>query len=67
MDCADEVAILKRELSVVDTDQALQFDILRGKMTVDAQGSSITAPDIQAVRCATGFPAARSRPIQIRI
>jgi Cd2+/Zn2+-exporting ATPase len=59
MDCADEVAILKRELSsVVDTDQALQFDILRGKMTVDAQGSSITAPDIQAVRCATGFPAA---------
>ena len=37
MDCADEVAILKREMGpLVGDSSRLSFDILRGKMYVDS-------------------------------
>ncbi|HXH25303.1 MAG TPA: hypothetical protein VNI78_08650, partial [Vicinamibacterales bacterium] len=37
LDCAEEVAILKREVGpVVGGESRLGFDILRGRMTVDA-------------------------------
>ena len=36
MDCADEVAILRREIEpIVKEPGRLSFDILRGKMNVD--------------------------------
>jgi Cd2+/Zn2+-exporting ATPase len=59
MDCADEIAILKRELgSVLDPERALRFDILRGKMLVDTTGAgSVNAADIQAVVARTGMRA----------
>ncbi|MBI3476330.1 MAG: cadmium-translocating P-type ATPase [Acidobacteria bacterium] len=45
MDCAEEVAVLKREVGpIVGGENHLIFDILRGKMTVN--GSQVTSPDI---------------------
>lgn len=46
MDCAEEIAILRREVGpVVGGEDRLAFDLLRGKMVVsgDAQADSITA------------------------
>lgn len=59
MDCADEVASLKRELgSVLDPERALRFDILRGKMLVDTtEATTISAADIQAAVARTGMRA----------
>lgn len=46
MDCAEEVAVLKREVGpVVGGQDRLAFDILNGKMTVAAGPSEIT-PDV---------------------
>jgi len=47
MDCADEVAILKRELvPVVKDAERLAFDILRGKILVRAGDPPATAKTI---------------------
>ena len=51
MDCADEVAILKREMGpLVGDSSRLSFDILRGKMNVDQGEPAVTeAALVQAV------------------
>ena len=44
LDCAEEVAILKRALSpLVEDDEHLSFDVLRGKLTVRQDGVSPAA------------------------
>jgi Cd2+/Zn2+-exporting ATPase len=56
MDCADEVAVLRREIEpLVDGQDRLAFDILRGKMTVDAPG--VDADAIVAAVARTGMRA----------
>lgn len=43
MDCADEVAILRREIEpIVKEPGRLSFDILRGKMNVDQGDPAVT-------------------------
>ena len=43
MDCAEEVALLKRELlPVVGREERLGFDVLNGKLTVDMSESDVT-------------------------
>jgi Cd2+/Zn2+-exporting ATPase len=56
MDCAEEVAVLKREIApIVGGENHLAFDILRGKMTVN--GSQVTSPDILRAVNNTGMQA----------
>lgn len=45
MDCAEEIAILKRELSPLEGVKDLSFDLLNGKMTVTHEGTAIS-PDL---------------------
>ena len=50
LDCAEEVAILKREVGpVVGGERRLGFDILRGRMTVDAPSGVSTDSVFKAV------------------
>jgi Cd2+/Zn2+-exporting ATPase len=56
MDCAEEVAVLKREVGpIVGGENHLAFDILRGKMTVN--GSQMPSPDIVRAVKNTGMRA----------
>jgi len=58
MDCADEVALLKGALvPVVGSPERLQFDILRGKMTVTAGEPVMTAERIVREVARTGLRA----------
>lgn len=62
MDCADEVAILRREVEpIVGSPDRLGFDILRGKMLV-ASGTPVITAD-QIVR-AVGRTGMRAEPWQ---
>lgn len=65
MDCADEVAILKRELaSMLDPEHALQFDILRGKMLVDTSIAAVSTRDVEAAVARTGMRAEPWQDVQ---
>jgi len=58
MDCAEEVAILKRELGpLVDGEECLAFDLLNGKLTIETQ-ETLPLPEtiLKTVR-ATGMEA----------
>ncbi|MBC7856466.1 MAG: heavy metal translocating P-type ATPase [Pirellulaceae bacterium] len=58
MDCAEEVAILKRELgSLAGGEDRLAFDILNRKMTVTPSGGSLSAEQVQQVVARTGMRA----------
>ncbi|MEX2282068.1 MAG: heavy metal translocating P-type ATPase [Gemmatimonadota bacterium] len=58
MDCADEVAILKRELGkLVGAEERLQFDILRGKMLVTPGFPLLDAEQVQEAVAKTGMRA----------
>jgi Cd2+/Zn2+-exporting ATPase len=58
MDCAEEVAILKREITpLVGGEDNLQFDILTGKMTVIMNGNEPLDSDIIAAVARTGMKA----------
>ncbi|MCA9077745.1 MAG: cadmium-translocating P-type ATPase [Planctomycetaceae bacterium] len=58
MDCAEEVAILKRELvPLVGTEERLRFDVLNGKLIVDAQSDGLNAVDVVAAIDRTGMQA----------
>ncbi len=58
MDCAEEVAILKRELGpLVGGEDRLSFDILNRKMTVAPAGGSLSAEQVQQVVGRTGMRA----------
>ena len=58
MDCADEVAILRRDLApVVGTTDRLSFDILRGKMSVATGTPEVTSSRIVEAVARTGMRA----------
>jgi Cd2+/Zn2+-exporting ATPase len=58
MDCAEEVAVLKRELGPkVGGEQFLAFDILNGVMTVLPGGSALAAAEITELVNRTGMRA----------
>jgi len=60
MDCAEEVAVLKRELGrLVGGEDRLSFDLLRGKLTVDLSDSDLGE---EAVRAAIGRTGMRATP-----
>lgn len=65
MDCAEEVAVLKRELTplVGDADR-LRFDVLRGKMIVATGSPSVAADDVARRVASTGMRAERWMDIQ---
>lgn len=65
MDCADEVAILKRELTpLTGSADRLQFDILRGKMTVLDGSPNLTPAQIVSAVAKTGMRAEPWRDVQ---
>lgn len=58
MDCAEEVILLKRELTpLVGEDRRLAFDLIRGKLTVEVAGSSVTTEQVAAAIRRTGLTA----------
>ena len=60
MDCADEVAILKKELGpLVGGEERLAFDVLRGRLTVAAETASA-----EAVRGAVARTGMKAEPWQ---
>jgi Cd2+/Zn2+-exporting ATPase len=64
MDCADEVAILRRELQpLVGAPERLSFDILRGKMMVAAGTPEVGANEIAQAVARTGMRAELWRDI----
>jgi Cd2+/Zn2+-exporting ATPase len=65
MDCAEEVAVLKRELGpLVQDPDRLRFDVLRGKMTVAAGAPAIAFEDVERRVKATGMRAERWSDVQ---
>lgn len=57
MDCAEEVAVLRREIGpLVGGDEKLSFDVMRGRMTVQ-DGASVTPADIMRAVSKTGMKA----------
>lgn len=65
LDCADEVAILRREIEpLVGSADRLGFDILRGKMIVRPGTPGIDASAIVAVVARTGMRAERWQDVQ---
>lgn len=57
MDCAEEIAVLKREIGpIVGGEERLTFDILRGRMTVE-ESPGISADHIIKVVARTGMRA----------
>ncbi len=58
MDCAEEVAVLKRKLlPIVGDDELLQFDVLNGKLTVDGVVAHLRPNDLIAAIERTGMHA----------
>ncbi len=56
LDCAEEVALLKRELVPLVADpERLSFDLLRAKLTIDLHGTKLTAEQIDAAIARTGL------------
>jgi len=62
MDCADEVALLKRELGpLVGDEDRLGFDILHGRLTVASTGPDVAVDAILQAVARTGMRAERWR------
>ncbi|WP_158453585.1 heavy metal translocating P-type ATPase [Rhodopirellula europaea] len=58
MDCAEEVALIKRELvPLLGGDERLGFDLLNGRLTVDLDGVDVTSGDVLAAIERTGLRA----------
>ena len=58
MDCAEEVALLKRELlPVVGSEDRLGFDVLNGKLTLSDLPSNVTLGDVLVAIEKTGLRA----------
>ena len=67
MDCADEVAILRRDLApVVGAPERLSFDILRGKMSVASGMPEVTPNRIVEAVARTGMRAVPWLDVQPR-
>ena len=58
MDCAEEVAVLKRELSpLVGGEDRLSFDVLRGRLTVSFEASDVESQQVIDAVAKTGMRA----------
>lgn len=57
MDCADEVAILRKELGKCVAEERLSFEVLRGKMTITSGTPDLDAGRIVELVAATGMRA----------
>ena len=58
MDCAEEVAVLRREIGpLVGGDDRLSFDILNGRMLIGADAAPVSAARIRAAVARTGMNA----------
>ena len=58
MDCAEEVAVLKRELGpLVGGDERLSFDVLRGRLTLSAEASNVDSRQVIDAVAKTGMRA----------
>ena len=55
MDCAEEVALLKRELVPLVGEEALRFDLLNAKLTVNLSTSSSSSDEIEAAIARSGL------------
>ncbi len=65
MDCAEEVAVLRREIGpLVGGGDHLDFDILNGRMTIAADSGAGSAEAIRAAVARTGMRAEEWRPDQ---
>ena len=63
MDCADEVAVLRREVGpLVGGGDNLAFDLLNGRMTVLESAPPVSADDIREAVRRTGMTAVEWRP-----
>ena len=60
IDCAEEVAVLKRELGpLVGGEERLAFDVLRGRLTLSAEASDVDARQVMDAVARTGMRAER--------
>ncbi len=58
LDCAEEVAVLRRELGpLVGGEEQLSFDVLRGRLTVSAEASGVEPRQVIAAVARTGMRA----------
>ena len=58
MDCAEEVAVLKREVGpIVGGEENLAFDVLRGRMTVLQAAGEVNAEAVQKAVARSGMRA----------
>lgn len=57
MDCAEEVALLNRELVPLVGEEALRFDLLNAKLTVNLSTSSSSSAEIEAAIARSGLKA----------
>lgn len=58
LDCAEEVAVLRRELgSIIGDPSKLSFDVLNGRMIVDDKSETITVETIKSAVARTGMTA----------
>ncbi|MBN8616572.1 MAG: cadmium-translocating P-type ATPase [Deltaproteobacteria bacterium] len=58
MDCAEEIAVLKRELGpLVGGEEHLGFDVLNGKMLVRASAKAVSVAEIERAVAVTGMTA----------
>jgi Zn2+/Cd2+-exporting ATPase len=63
LDCAEEVAVLKRELGpLVGGEDRLAFDVLNGRMTVAEEARHVPDRDLLAAVKRTGMSASRWQP-----
>lgn len=58
MDCAEEVAVLRRELGpLVGGEERLSFDVLRGRLTLSAEASDVDSRQVMDAVAKTGMRA----------
>lgn len=57
MDCAEEIATLKRELEPLPGVRSLSFDLINGKMVVGVERARVRAGDVMAAVRRTGMTA----------
>ena len=64
MDCAEEVALLKRELVPLVGEESLGFDLLNAKLTVDTNDATIGKAEIENAIARSGLKASiwKSKP-----
>jgi Cd2+/Zn2+-exporting ATPase len=68
MDCAEEVAVLRREVGpLVGGNDNLAFDVLKGRMTILDGATPVSANDIREAVRRTGMTAVQWRPQEAKV